>query len=37
MNHVAPITKMAVNDFDRVMDANARGAWLVCQAAGRVP
>lgn len=36
MNHVAPITEMAVEDFDRVMDANARGAWLVCQAAGRV-
>lgn len=36
MNHVASITEMAVEDFDRVMDANARGAWLVCQAAGRV-
>ena len=36
MNHVAPITEMAVEDFDKVMDANARGAWLVCQAAGRV-
>lgn len=36
MNHVAPITEMAVEDFDRVMDANARGSWLVCQAAGRV-
>lgn len=36
MNHVAPITEMAVEDFDRVMDANVRGAWLVCQAAGRV-
>lgn len=36
MNHVAPITEMAVDDFDRVMDANARGAWLVCQAAGQV-
>ncbi|ASW90737.1 SDR family oxidoreductase [Mycobacterium marseillense] len=36
MNHVAPITEMAVEDFDRVMNANARGAWLVCQAAGRV-
>ena len=35
-NHVAPITEMAVEDFDKVMDANARGAWLVCQAAGRV-
>ncbi len=36
MNHVAPITEMAVEDFDNVMGANARGAWLVCQAAGRV-
>ncbi len=36
MNHVAPIAEMAVEDFDKVMDANARGAWLVCQAAGRV-
>jgi NAD(P)-dependent dehydrogenase (short-subunit alcohol dehydrogenase family) len=35
-NHVQPITEMAVEDFDKVMDANARGAWLVCQAAGRV-
>ncbi|SON61793.1 Gluconate 5-dehydrogenase [Mycobacterium simulans] len=35
-NHVAPITEMAVEDFDTVMDANLRGAWLVCQAAGRV-
>lgn len=36
MNHVQPITEMAVEDFDNVMRANARGAWLVCQAAGRV-
>jgi NAD(P)-dependent dehydrogenase (short-subunit alcohol dehydrogenase family) len=36
MNHVAPITEMAVEDYDTVMGANARGAWLVCQAAGRV-
>jgi len=36
MNHVQPITEMGVEDFDRVMDANVRGAWLVCQAAGRV-
>src|SRR5450759_2529838 len=35
MNHVAPITAMAVEDFDRVQDANVRGSWLVCQAAGR--
>jgi NAD(P)-dependent dehydrogenase (short-subunit alcohol dehydrogenase family) len=36
MNHVAPINHMALEDFDNVMRANARGAWLVCQAAGRV-
>lgn len=36
MNCVAPITEMDVDDFDEVMRANARGAWLVCQAAGRV-
>jgi NAD(P)-dependent dehydrogenase (short-subunit alcohol dehydrogenase family) len=36
MNHVQPITEMDVDDFDEVMRANARGAWLVCQAAGRV-
>jgi NAD(P)-dependent dehydrogenase (short-subunit alcohol dehydrogenase family) len=36
MNHVQAITEMAVDDFDDVMRANVRGAWLVCQAAGRV-
>jgi NAD(P)-dependent dehydrogenase (short-subunit alcohol dehydrogenase family) len=35
MNHVAPITSMDVTDFQRVQDANVRGSWLVCQAAGR--
>jgi NAD(P)-dependent dehydrogenase (short-subunit alcohol dehydrogenase family) len=35
MNHVAPITEMAVADFDRVQSANVRGCWLMCQAAGR--
>jgi NAD(P)-dependent dehydrogenase (short-subunit alcohol dehydrogenase family) len=35
MNRVAPITHMDVTDFERVMDANVRGSWLVCQAAGR--
>jgi NAD(P)-dependent dehydrogenase (short-subunit alcohol dehydrogenase family) len=34
-NLVAPITELDVTDFDRVMEANVRGAWLVCQAAGR--
>ncbi|MGD9619631.1 MAG: SDR family NAD(P)-dependent oxidoreductase [Mycolicibacterium sp.] len=36
MNHVEPIVDMAVEDFERVMNANVRGSWLVCQAAGRV-
>lgn len=36
MNHVAPIVDMSVDDFDGVMDANVRGAWLISQAAGRV-
>lgn len=35
MNHVAPIVDMAMEDFERVMDANVRGSWLMCQAAGR--
>jgi len=35
MNHVAPIATMDVTDFQRVQDANVRGSWLVCQAAGR--
>jgi NAD(P)-dependent dehydrogenase (short-subunit alcohol dehydrogenase family) len=35
MNRVAPITELAVSDFEQVMDANVRGSWLVCQAAGR--
>lgn len=36
MNRPGAIVDMAVEDFDAVMDANVRGAWLVCQAAGRV-
>ncbi len=36
MNHVKHIVEMDVEDFERVMNANLRGAWLVCQAAGRV-
>lgn len=36
INHVEPIEQMDVADFDRVMHANVRGPWLVCQAAGRV-
>jgi NAD(P)-dependent dehydrogenase (short-subunit alcohol dehydrogenase family) len=35
MNKVAPITDMPESDFDDVMDANVRGSWLVCRAAGR--
>lgn len=35
MNHVKPIIEMAVEDFEQVMDANVRGSWLICQAAGR--
>lgn len=35
MNVVAPITTMEVADFERVIDANLRGPWLVCQAVGR--
>ena len=35
MNFVAPITDMPVERFDAVMDANVRGTWLLCQAAGR--
>jgi NAD(P)-dependent dehydrogenase (short-subunit alcohol dehydrogenase family) len=36
LNKVAPIIDMPVEDFDAVMDANIRGAWLVCQAVGRL-
>jgi NAD(P)-dependent dehydrogenase (short-subunit alcohol dehydrogenase family) len=35
LNRVAPIVDMDVSAFDEVMDANVRGSWLVCQAAGR--
>jgi NAD(P)-dependent dehydrogenase (short-subunit alcohol dehydrogenase family) len=35
MNRVAPITQLSVADFEQVMQANVRGSWLVCQAAGR--
>ena len=36
MNQVSLIETMVVEDFERVMDANVRGSWLMCQAAGRV-
>jgi NAD(P)-dependent dehydrogenase (short-subunit alcohol dehydrogenase family) len=35
MNQPAMITDSDVADWQRVMDANVRGAWLVCQAAGK--
>jgi NAD(P)-dependent dehydrogenase (short-subunit alcohol dehydrogenase family) len=35
MNRVGPIIELPVADFDAVMDANVRGSWLVCKAAGR--
>jgi NAD(P)-dependent dehydrogenase (short-subunit alcohol dehydrogenase family) len=36
MNHVAPIVDMEMADWERVMDANVRGSWLMAQAAGKV-
>jgi len=36
MNHVAPITEMDVTDWERVMDANVRGSWLMAQSVGKV-
>jgi NAD(P)-dependent dehydrogenase (short-subunit alcohol dehydrogenase family) len=35
VNIVAPAVEMADGDWQTVMDANVRGSWLVCQAAGR--
>ena len=35
MNKPAMITESGVEDWEEIMDANVRGAWLVCQAAGR--
>jgi NAD(P)-dependent dehydrogenase (short-subunit alcohol dehydrogenase family) len=35
LNIVAPTVDMANGDWQTVMDANVRGSWLVCQAAGR--
>ncbi len=34
LNKVAPITDQPVADWDEVMNANVRGPWLVCRAAG---
>ena len=35
-NIVAPTVAMSTASFEAVMNANVRGTWLVCQAAGRV-
>jgi NAD(P)-dependent dehydrogenase (short-subunit alcohol dehydrogenase family) len=35
MNRVGLITELDVADWEGVMDANVRGSWLLCQAAGR--
>ncbi len=35
VNIVAPIVDMDEDDWTTVMDANVRGTWLVCRAAGR--
>jgi NAD(P)-dependent dehydrogenase (short-subunit alcohol dehydrogenase family) len=35
INHVAAITDMEPERWDEVMNANVRGSWLVCKAAGR--
>jgi NAD(P)-dependent dehydrogenase (short-subunit alcohol dehydrogenase family) len=35
VNIVAPIVEMSPDDWQTVMDANVRGSWLVCRAAGR--
>jgi NAD(P)-dependent dehydrogenase (short-subunit alcohol dehydrogenase family) len=34
LNHVAPIHRQPVEDWDAVIQANLRGAWLLCRAAG---
>lgn len=35
MNIVAPTASMTTENFEAVMDANVKGSWLICQAAGR--
>ena len=35
MNKVGSITEQPVEDWQSVMDANVKGSWLVCRAAGR--
>jgi NAD(P)-dependent dehydrogenase (short-subunit alcohol dehydrogenase family) len=34
LNRVAPIERQPVDDWDAVIGANLRGAWLLCRAAG---
>ena len=34
-NRVAPIVDQSVEDWQAVMDANVKGSWLICRAAGR--
>ena len=34
LNHVAPIHRQSVEDWDAVIQANLCGAWLLCRAAG---
>lgn len=34
LNHVAPIHRQPVEEWDAVLGANLRGAWLLCRAAG---
>jgi NAD(P)-dependent dehydrogenase (short-subunit alcohol dehydrogenase family) len=35
MNKVAKITEQSPDEWQSVMDANVKGSWLVCRAAGR--
>jgi NAD(P)-dependent dehydrogenase (short-subunit alcohol dehydrogenase family) len=34
LNRVAPIDRQPIGDWDAVIDANVRGAWLLCREAG---
>ena len=34
-NKVAPAVEQSLDDWESVVDANAKGTWLVCRAAGR--
>ena len=35
MNDPAPIVEMSLDRWEGIMDANVRGSWLVCRAAGK--